>query len=134
MAKELKTSIAGLSSLPKVAEVREKIATNKKLNAGGTLMVEALNDVAGFINSDFYKKAGDQDAVLTAWLLDRKKTTTAKARTLMFEISQVMFSLVVGQTWFSDFSSLDESQLTVTLDDGRAFECSVQMMEVEINI
>lgn len=130
LAKELKTSIKGLSGLPKVSEVRTKLAAKGKLNAGGTLMVEAINDVAGFINSDFYMKAGDKDAVLKAWLLDRKKTTTAKARTLMFETSQVMFSLVVGQTWFKEFASLDESSMSIA-QDGQTYECKAELNEYE---
>lgn len=133
LSRELKTSIKGLSTLPKVAEVREKLAKNAKLNAGGLLMADAVRDVGAFLASDVYQSAANKDDVFKEWLTDRRKTTTAHCRKLMRQIAQTTFTTVVGQVWFAEFSSMDENSLTIE-QDGQKFECKVEMKESEVKI
>jgi hypothetical protein len=133
MAKELKISLKGLSTLPKVSEVRDKIAANGKLNGGANLMADAVKEVEAFLKSDAYTGAKDQEKVLGTFLGERKKAATSLCRALMFEISQVTFTTVVGQTWFQEFASLDEQTMNLTID-GQVYDCKVEMREFEVAI
>ncbi len=133
MGKKLKASLKGLSSLPKLADVKAKIASKGKLNPGGTLMASTVQEVEDFLGSSIYQKAAKKEAVLEAWLDGQTKAAKQKCRGLIYDISKTTFCVVVGQTWFSEFSSLDEN--TMNLDvDGQAIECKVEQEEVEIKI
>lgn len=133
MAKELKVSLKGFSSLPKVAEVRDKLASKGKVNAAGLLMKEAIEDVEGFLKSKAYTGADDKEKVLSAWLLGRKKATTNKCRDLMFEIAQMTMVICVGQIWFNEFSSIEEGSMELDVD-GQKYDCKVEMKEFEVKI
>jgi hypothetical protein len=132
MSKELKVSLKGLSKLPSLKEVKEQIAKNK-LNAGGALMAPTVKLVESFLASDIYAKAAEKDKVLEVWLEGQTKAAKAKARGLIFQIAQTTFGLIVGQTWFSEFSSLDENSMDITVD-GSTIGCKVEMREVEIKL
>jgi len=132
MSKELKVSLKGLSKLPSLKEVKEQIAKGK-INAGGALMVPTVKLVEAFLTSDIYLKAANKDGVLEAWLAGQTKAAKQKTRDLIFKIAQTTFSLIVGQVWFQEFSSLDENALTITVD-GATIEGKAEMREVEIKI
>lgn len=133
MGKELKVSLKGLSKLPSLKEAKEQMAKNK-LNASGTLMVETVKEVESFLASSFYKKAGNQPAVLEAWLDGQAKAAKAKTRGFIFEIAKVTFCIVVGQAWFSEFASIDENEMEIDTGDGQKLACKAEMREIEIKI
>ena len=132
MGKELKVSLKGLSKLPTVKEAKEQIAKGK-YNAGGALMAATVKEVEDFLSSDLYKKAAAKEAVLEAWLEGQAKEATSRCRRHIFDIAISTFSIIVGQTWFSEFSSLDENTLTLEVD-GQKIEGKAEMREVEIAI
>jgi hypothetical protein len=132
MGKELKVSLKGLSKLPSLKEVKEQILKSK-INAGGALMVPTVRRVEAFLASEIYTKAANKDGVLEAWLEGQTKAAKQKTRDLIFKIAQTTFTLVVGQVWFSEFSSLDENTLNITVDNA-TIECKAEMKEVEIKI
>lgn len=132
MGKELHVSLKGLSSLPSVKEVKEKLAKGK-VNPAGALMVPYVEEVEGFLASDIYKKAADQAKVFEAWLDGQQKAATKKVRGLIFDLAQIKFSIVVGQTWPSEFKSIDENTLKITVD-GNEIEGKIEMKEVEVRI
>ena len=41
--------------------------------------------------------------------------------------------MVVGQVWFTEFASLDENSMSVTVD-GQKLDCKVEAKEVQIAI
>jgi len=131
MGKELKVSLKGLSTLPKVAEVKTKMASNGKLNAGGILMKPAIEKVETFMKSDAYTKAKDQKEALKTFLEAEKKAATEKVRAIMFQIAQTTFTTVVGQVWFSEFSSIEEGEMTIKVD-GQEIACKAEMLETKI--
>jgi hypothetical protein len=144
VGKELKVSLKGLSSLPKVADVQAKIMKkaadgtvewlkNPKLNAPGALMADAVKEVETFLASPAYTKAKDQGETLKNWLEVQKKASIEKARQLIFEVAQATFVTVVGQVWFQEFASIDENTMNIKVD-GNEIECKVEMKEVEIRI
>jgi hypothetical protein len=133
MGKELEVSVPGYKSLPKVAEVRDRIASKKKQTTPGVLMSEYVEEVEKYLASDEYTKAADKDAAFKVWIEAKAKGSIQKARQLMYQMACTKFSVVIGQIWFREFSSLDETTLKLKLG-GNDIECSVVMKEVEIKI
>lgn len=133
MGKELHVGLKGLSSLPSLKEVKEKMAKNAKLTPSAALMKPYVDEVEGFLASDIYKKAADQPKVFEAWLDGQQKAATKTVRGLLFDMAQIKFSVIVGQVWFSEFKSLDENTLKITVD-GQEIDGKVEMKAVEIKI
>lgn len=132
MGKELKVSLKGLSSLPSLKDLRAQIEKGKP-NAGGQLMKPSFDKVEAFLKSDVYAGAADRDGVLKAWLEGETKAAKLQARALIHKIAQTTFCIVVGQSWFSEFSSLDENSMDVDVD-GKTVSCKVEMKDIQIKI
>ncbi len=130
--KELKVSLKGYSKLPSIKELRDQIAKSK-VNAPGKLMQTTLKEVDDFLASDIYKKAADRDKVLEAWLEGQAKQATKTTRELLYGVAQTTFSIIVGQVWFSEFSSLDENSMTIEMD-GLKVDCTAEMLEKDEKI
>lgn len=132
MGKELKVSLKGLSSLPAVKEAREKIASGKA-TARHELLRPAIKSVDEFEASDVLAKAKDKDKVYAAWLNDQLDDAKTQVRKLLYEVSQIRFGVVVGQVWFTEFKSLDENTLDLTVD-GQKLTGTLDMKEIEIDV
>lgn len=124
MAREMSVKIKGFSSLPSVAEVRKQMAANK-LNGPGKLMADSILAV------DAYK--AKHPSAYTNWLFESVATLDTARRKLISQKARLMFAVVVGQTWFHEFKSLDEGSMTLDLN-GQKLECKVEMREVEVKI
>jgi hypothetical protein len=122
MGKELKTSIKGFSSLPSLKEAREKIAKGKP-NGPTLLMADAIKAV----------DAHEKDKAFEKWLDEQLDESRKAVRGLLFDLAQVKFSIVVGQIWFTEFASLDENSLDVTLG-GAKIPCKVEQKEIKVEI
>jgi len=141
MGKEMAVSLKSFSSLPTVKEVREKMAalvsTDPKIKAkakpltpSASIMAPYITELETFLASEEYK-TGKADLVVK---LDKAaKDSVSKVRGLIFEKAQLLFSIVVGQTWFSEFSSLEENSMDLTLD-GQTLSCKVEMNEIQVKI
>ncbi len=129
MSKILKVSLKGLSSLPSLKEAKEKM-TKGKLTPSVALMAPYVKEVEDFLDSDTYKNSTKQDALFEGWLDGQQKTATKKVRELLFQTAQIRFGVIVGQVWFSEFSSLDQNTLMIDVD-GQKIEGKVEMKEVE---
>jgi len=132
MGKELVVSIKGLSSLPTVKDVKDRIAKGK-LTPSASLMVPYVEEVEAFLASDIYAKAPNKDKLFETWLDGQTKAATAEVRLMLSEVAQQTFAVVVGQIWFKEFASLDENSLTIEIDKTK-IECKVDMKEVQISI
>lgn len=133
--KELSVAIAGLSSLPGVKAVLDKIAAGKKLSAREILLNHPIKEVNDFMTSAGYVSLTEaaRNDLLKVWLTNRKRDTIAVSRRLMREIAQIKFSVVIGQVWFQEFASLDENTLVMKFD-GADVPCSVNLNEIEIKV
>jgi hypothetical protein len=132
IGKELSVALKGLSTLPALKDVQTRIASGKH-TATSALMAPYVKDVDDFQTSNVYKKASDQGKVFKAWLEGQLGEQKKKVRQLLFETSQIKFSIVVGQTWPVEFSSLDENTLTITVGDQK-IEGKLVMKEIEVAI
>jgi hypothetical protein len=132
MGKELHVALKGLSSLPTLKDVQTRVASGKH-TAGSALMAPFVKEVEDFLDSGVYKKASDQQKVFKAWLEGQAAAAKKKVRDLLYEVSQIRFSVIVGQTWFTEFSSLDENSLTIK-GQGKDIQATVTMKEIEVPI
>jgi hypothetical protein len=133
IGKELSTHLKGLSSLPSMKEAIEK-RTKGKLTPSAALLTPYIKQVENFLDTPVYKKAQDKDKVFEAWLGSESHAATKAVRSLMGEMARTKFAIVVGQSWFTEFDSIDQNQLSILADDGSDLECRVEMKEVEIPI
>jgi hypothetical protein len=123
-----------MSSLPSVRSVLDKVDTGKKLTTREAVISKAINEVKNFLTS-VPSTIGDsaRNDLLKVWLTDRRHDTIAQCRRLMREVAQIKFSVIVGQTWFQEFSSLDENTLVMNFD-GSKVNCSANLYEIQINV
>jgi len=126
VGKALEVSLKGYSKLPSMTEYKKQ-ASSGKFNGPGQLMKPYVEEVEAYLAT----KPSDADFI--KWVDAKAKESIAKARGLIFELAQIKFAIVVGQVWFTEFSSVDETQLTVTLD-GKPIDCKVEMKEVQIKL
>lgn len=141
MGKALELKLKGYSTIPSLNDFRKQ-ATKGKLNAPAELMRPYVEEIDEFLKSPAYLKAADKDRVFEAYLDGQQKAATKRVRELLFEMAQIKFAIVVGQVWFTEFSSIDENQLTVKVrrnpTDPKSPEIDVDgtvvMREVEIRI
>ncbi|MDO8690535.1 MAG: hypothetical protein Q7R39_11090 [Dehalococcoidia bacterium] len=130
-AKEMTVLLKGLSSLPAMKDVLDRMAlpaTDKKakLNAGAQLMQPTITKVMRCIDS-FPEKA------MMSWLRERQREAVIATRKLMFEIAKTTFITCVGQVWFTDLDP-SENTLKVKMADGLEIEGTITMREVDIEI
>jgi len=132
MGKELSVSIKGLSSLPKVADVKAKMGG--KMTPGIALMAPYVKEVEAWLASDAYTKAPNKDEAFISWIDGKAKESINKARQFIYEIACIKFAIVVGQVWFSEFASLDENSMTLDFGDLKGVLCKVDMKEIQVKI
>lgn len=127
--KELEVKIAKMATLPavnKVAEKMDKIKADKKgvLTPSEALMAPFIEEVRGF------EKSATPEQLKT-WLTRRKVDTISAVRKTMRDLSEIKFSIIVGQVWI--FPSLDENTLTLSID-GNDVVFTANLNEVEIKV
>lgn len=132
LSKELKTSIKGYSTLPSVEKLAEMIKSNK-LNGPANLMKPFYDDVMNFLSSDVYTKASNKDTLLHAYVDGQLNAVAKKVRSGIYKVARMTFSLIVGQVWFSEFSSLDENSMDINID-GLNINFKSELIEAEVKI
>jgi hypothetical protein len=105
IAKEFKLDVAGFSRLPKVDEVKAKIAAKKKLNLCEAAMMEGIQLAAGatHLNKDVH----------LASLHSLLKKTQDNLRDLRSKIQRTKFAVILGHTWFSEFDSREDNEVVI---------------------
>ncbi len=132
MGKKMEIKLKGFSSIPSLNEYKKQ-ASKGKFNPPGALMTPAYLAIETFQASPAYKNADNPAKAFETWLEAQFKATQAQVRNLIFEMAQIKFAIVVGQVWFTEFTSLDENTLTLDLDQQK-IEARVELSEFEIKI
>jgi hypothetical protein len=127
MGKSLEVKLKGFASLPSVKDVKERIAKGKALTGGAALMAPIIQEVEEWLAKN-PKKANQE-----AYLDGKQKSTTAEVRGLLIEKARLIFSVVVGQVWFSEWATLEENTMPVKTSSGDVLG-TIEMKEVEIAI
>lgn len=112
MARELKIAAKGLSSLPKVEVVETALEAKKALKPAEKLMAGAIQRVNEVLELSGASAPGD-NTKLAAWLEVESGRVTKRTRELMVNLAKRKFAVVVGQVWFSDLGSRDNTSLTI---------------------
>lgn len=137
VAHTLSVKLKGLSSLPKVDDVIAKRKAGGKLTPSMQLMADALNQYEAMLLSDGYTSASDKDAFVNGWLDAKKWECAYNARRLAKEMAKTKFAILVGHTWFREFSGLEENTLVVPFTTGATsldIECKVELGTETIKI
>lgn len=132
VGKALEVKIKGLSSLPKVDEVKKKIEAIKADPKGKVKHTTGTALMAPFVEDcEALEKTAPPD--LVQQLDVRAKQAVSDARRRIFEIARIKFSILVGQTWPTEFATIDENSITMDFG-GQKLECKLDLKEVEIRI
>lgn len=122
MSKEMAVSMKGFSSLPALKEVKEKMAKGK-LTASAAVMAPFVTDVEKLIS-------GKSDSHVIEALEKNAAEQKAKVREAILKKAQTLFCVIVGNAWFSEFSSLEENSMTLDFDNN-TIDCKVEMKETK---
>lgn len=131
MGVEMRVKIKGLSSIPPVKKVMEKLDGKKSLTFSERLLVNAIKDCLE------YEKAvadlSDKETRLETWVAAKEKDTVSAVRGMLKRMAEIKFGIIVGQLWFDEFPTIDDHVLTMTFD-GEKVDCDVELKPVEIKI
>jgi hypothetical protein len=105
----------------------EKVKANKKLYAADTL----IYDVFSLCESNQNNMTADE---FVEWLSNELYDTNDKIKELSGELSQTRFAIIVGQTWFKEFNSIENCSMTLKLNGNDDFECSVEIKDTTVSI
>ncbi len=134
LAKELSVSIKGFSSLPSYNAFKEQLQKSK-LSTAARLMLPAHERVEAA-----RAKLSKHPDKLADWIKAEERMLDVERRALLEKKAQQVFSLVVGQGWFTDCPNpLEPAQLTLTLTGpgGALFAglvCTAKMGERKVEI
>ncbi len=146
MSKELKASIKGLASgFPSLTEAQTKIeAYKEKVAKGDTkatlpgpveMMKPYIDHVENFINNPNgeFQKAADKQAMMKAFLEGEARLAQLQTRNYLRSVARDTFTIIVGQTWFKEFKSLDQNVWNFD-DNGKTYEGKAELREKEVEI
>lgn len=127
MATELVAKIKGMSSLPSVNAVIKKKNEGKKLNAADKL----VNNCIEICESN--RSSMDQD-VFVEWINNGITKAEYEVKNISAMLAQTMFAIIVGQTWFNEFETIEDCSMTLKLDGIDEFYCSMELKDTSITI
>jgi len=119
-SKELNIKAEGLSALPSVNAVIKKITEGKKLNNADSLMAK-------------YIKLFESQKENKVFLEKETAITIQEVRVLQMAYNQVMYAIIIGQTWFSEFKDYEDNTMTISYN-GLDIKITAILEEKEIEI
>lgn len=120
MAREMSYKVKGLSSLPTVKKVEEKLASDKKLTVSEYLISRGLQ-----LTENESKEALER-------VLETKQS---ELKELQAELSAYTYALVVGKSWFVDRQGgEEESSIDIDFGEGYIVPMTVTIQSKEIKI
>ena len=122
-AKEFKIKVKGISSLPAVSKVEEKLENNKSLTDSEALVAAGLDafHASGVVDQS--------DTVQLAWLGTKLDTLKKELNIVRRSIQETKFAILLGKQWFDEFDSRDDNTLTVK---DKLFTIEVTEKQVDI--
>ncbi len=126
--KEMSIAIKGFSAIPSLNDFKKQAAKGK-FTVSAQLMEPAWKDIEAYSATP----EGQDPAKLEAWLETKQKSLDVERRARIESKAQSVFAIVVGQVWFSDFASPDDTTMTLKLG-GQDLVCTVKQESVDIKI
>lgn len=135
MSVNLKTKIKGLSSLPKVEAVLDKIRQNKPLKISEWVMSGPIKNYLHQLDSEMYKSLDKdkQEEVLKKYLTKKTDELNVNKRKAMQKVAEIKFALILSKRWFCEFKSFDDNKLDLELD-GQKLNFTFDLSEKEVKI
>ena len=138
MSVNLDTKIKGLSSLPKVEDVIAKIKDGKPLKLNEMVMADSIKYMILLIESNLTKMAKIADVelaneIIKTYVIKKSDELNKQRRSILQNISQIKFSLILSKKWFKEFKSFDENKLNLKLDN-EELEFTFDLSEKEVKI
>ena len=120
-AKEFQIKIKGLSALPSIKAVREKVEAGKNLNVSASLIKNSL-DKFNFVSD---KTTRAKLGALDDYIKDKKFKLLDNRQ----QIQRTKFSMLLASKWFDEFDSREDCTLEV---DGNHFTIGVREVKLDI--
>lgn len=120
-AKEFNVKMKGLSSLPKIEDVLNKMQVNKKLTASDQLIEATLKTFDTLKSQNATRKL--------SWIDARMEDVQRSIAGLRKEIQRTKFAIVLGKKWFDEFTSRENNSLEL---NGVTFNVALVEKKVEI--
>lgn len=119
MSVNLLTKIKGISSLPKVDDVKKKILDGGTLKLNEWVMADAIKKYLEQTASEMFLSLSEeqQKGVLKTYLETKSELLNNRRRKVLQEIAEIKFALILSKKWFTEFKSFDENKLELTLDE-----------------
>lgn len=124
IGRQLNFKVKGYSTLPTVDSVLIKLSNGKPLNGPEQLMATAMQRVE---IEALHPDTASHKARLTSLIED----TEDSIRTLSYILSQVVFTIIVGQTWFTDMPDMNSNVVTLP---GSNVTVTAELRELPINV
>jgi hypothetical protein len=118
---EFAIKFKGLSTIPSYNALLKKLSTGKSLTVGEQLLKPAYDECVK-------QKSALSESDFIDWLEEQIRVATNKANALYEKIIEDKFSIIIGQTWFSD---LDVNNPTL-VSNGVPVTFEIKDVEVEI--
>lgn len=132
----LKTKVAKFSSVPKVADVIKKINENKNLTPSESVVkdeVDKFYNVSESVKYDGMSEKSKQklaEDIAENYFIDNNE----KRKELIASKAEIIFSLIMTRSWFKEFSSMDENEIEVSVNDTIKTTCKFEFKEEEVAI
>ena len=107
IAKKFDIKIKGLSSIPAVKKVAEKLESGKKLT-----LSESVVEV-GISKYEDYKNGESDEDMRKLWLNKQIAKLKGEQKGLRGGIQKTKFSILLAKRWFEEFTSRDENEIEV---------------------
>ena len=142
IGKELSIKVKGLSSLPKVADVEKLLNEGKKLGIKDLAMAQAITEFKAFVTKSLADKKEvdlNETEIETLkqekieYLKERIEELKKEDKKLGLEMSRIKFATVIGQSWFIEFASEEDSSLEIDYFDIKA-TVSAEIKDIEVKI
>lgn len=125
IGKSLEIKVKGLSALPKVVDVEKNLKEGKKLSIKEVAMAQAIQEFQLLANKDQEEKI----AFLKAKLAEIK----SEDKKISLLLSKIKFAVIIGQTWFSEFSGDEDATLEMDYLNNKV-QVSAVLEDVNIKI
>jgi hypothetical protein len=101
-----------------------------------SLMIPCIKEVEDYLASAEYLKGTPEErkAAFIKWIDVKAKASIKRTRQLIEEMARLKFAIVIGQVWFTEFSSLEENTMTLDFGACKKVACKVDLKEVEFKI
>lgn len=124
LAKELKVSLKGFSALPSVNDVKKRMESGK-LTPAAALMAPYVEEV-----EMQHQTMGN---LFEQWLTEAADSSVVYVRKLQLDLATIKFAVLVGQVWFTEFSSIEDCTMKIDVG-GKEIDCKVEQKMVEVKI